>query len=130
MAKTKSAIWSWDFEQMWLEVKCWKARQGIWAGIIFGPLKKPREIYTNSNLGDALHLSVRARLRFHVVQGGYEGDDQGQPAPDQGAQGTEEQDLVKDWKSYICLQVTSEDTNAALRANNQKYKFGKIKQLA
>jgi len=34
------------------------------------------------------------------------------------------QHLIKEHK------VTSEDTNAALRANNQKYKFGKIKQLA
>ena len=93
-------------------------------------MKKSREIYTNSNLGDVLHLSVRARLRLHPEQDGDEGDDQGQPAPDQGAQGTEEQDLIEDWKSDICLQVTSEDTNAALRANNQKYKFGKIKQLA
>ena len=29
---------------------------------------------------------------------------------------------------YDNLKVTSEDTNAALRAQNQKYKFGKVKQ--
>ena len=27
-------------------------------------------------------------------------------------------------------KVTSEDTNAALRAQNQKYKFGKVKQVS
>ena len=31
---------------------------------------------------------------------------------------------------YENLKVTSEDTNAALRAQNQKYKFGKVKQTS
>ena len=30
---------------------------------------------------------------------------------------------------YEIFKVTSEDTNAALRAQNQKYKFGKLKQM-
>ena len=44
-----------------------------------------REELRERKTGDVLHLSVRARLQFHPEQDGDEGDDQGQPAPDQGA---------------------------------------------
>ena len=34
------------------------------------------------------------------------------------------------WIQICNFKVTSEDTNAALRAKNQKYKFGKLKQMS